>query len=148
METHGPRWAVALTSVTANKQNCDAWSCKQGGYAVEHSCIFIYLYTSFTFLIVYFLLFVRQQTGAEGRSSSMESEDETEIPPLLRTISMETDDASAEGSIPFFAGSSSSLEFATVTTPAPCRKIHMQVGNSVMLVCKTLKFMYIDYLFM
>jgi hypothetical protein len=24
----------------------------------------------------------------------------------------------------------------------------MQVGNSVMLVCKTLKFMYIDYLFM
>jgi len=24
----------------------------------------------------------------------------------------------------------------------------MQVGNSVMLVCKTLKFVYIDYLFM
>ena len=88
---------------------------------------------------MYFLEFVRQQTGAEGRSSSMESEDETEIPPLLRTISMETDDAAAEGSIAFFAGSSSSLEFTTVTTPAPCRKIQMQVGNSVMLVCKTLK---------
>jgi len=97
---------------------------------------------------VYFLVFVRQQTGAEGRSSSMESEDETEIPPLLRTISMETDDASAEGSVPFFAGSSSSLEFATVTTPAPCRKILMQVENSVMLLCKTLKFVYSDYLFM
>jgi hypothetical protein len=65
----------------------------------------------------------------------MESEDETEIPPLLRTISMETDDASAEGSIQFFADSSSSLEFATVTTPAPCRKVQTQVGNSVTLVC-------------
>lgn len=136
METHGPTWALAVTSVTANKQNRDAWSCKQGGSAVEHwcICIFICLYTSFTSLIVYLLLFVRQQTGAEGRSSSMESEDETEIPPLLRTISMETDDASAESSIPFFVGSSSSLEFATVTTPAPCRKIQMQVRNSVMLV--------------
>ena len=96
---------------------------------------------------MYLLVFVRQQTGAEGRSSSMESEDENEIPPLLRTISMETDDASGEGSIPVFVGSSSSLEFATVTTPAPCRKIQMQVGNSFMLVCKTLKFVYIDYLF-
>lgn len=74
--------------------------------------------------------FMKHQTGAEGRSSSMESEDETEIPPLLRTISMETDDTSAEGSIPFFAGSSSSLEFATVTTPAPCRKIQMQDVDS------------------
>jgi hypothetical protein len=69
----------------------------------------------------------------------MESEDETEVPPLLRTISMETDDVSTGGSdvgggsVPFFAGSSSSLESAAVSTPAPARKIQAQVGNSVLL---------------
>ena len=62
----------------------------------------------------------------------MESEDEIEVPPLLRTISMETDDASAGGSdvggaTPFFAGSSSSLESTAVTTPAPARKLPAQV---------------------
>ncbi|PSN30679.1 hypothetical protein C0J52_20850 [Blattella germanica] len=77
----------------------------------------------------------QQRAGAEGRSSSMESEDETEVPPLLRTISMETDDASAGGSdvggaTPFFAGSSSSLESTAVTTPAPARKLPSQdVGS-------------------
>jgi hypothetical protein len=92
-----------------------------------------------TVLCAYFILLVcaRQRTGAEGRSSSLESEDETEVPPLLRTISMETDDVSAGGSevggntTSRFAGSSSSLESAAITTPAPARKLQMQVGNSV-----------------
>ncbi|PNF19858.1 hypothetical protein B7P43_G12533 [Cryptotermes secundus] len=80
--------------------------------------------------------FIKQRAGAEGRSSSMESEDETEVPPLLRTISMETDDVSTGGSdvgggsVPFFAGSSTSLESAAVSTPAPARKVHAQdVGS-------------------
>lgn len=96
------------------------------------------------------LVFVRQQTGTEGRSSSLESEDETEVPPLLRTISMETDDVSAGvsevagGTTPCFAGSSSSLESAAVTTPAPARKIQMQVGNSVVNLCR--HFLCINYL--
>ncbi|KDR23111.1 Breakpoint cluster region protein [Zootermopsis nevadensis] len=73
--------------------------------------------------------FIKHRAGAEGRSSSLESEDETEVPPLLRTISMETDDVSGGGSetggaISCFAGSSSSLESAAVATPAPARKIH------------------------
>ena len=120
--------------MTANKQNSDAQTCNQGATLMHvYMPVYFHLFDCVLFVLD------RQQTGAEGRSSSMESEDETEIPPLLRTISMETDDTSAEGSIPFFAGSSSSLEFATVTTPAPCRKVQMQVGNSVVLVCKTLK---------
>jgi hypothetical protein len=80
----------------------------------------------------------------------LESEDETEVPPLLRTISMETDDVSAGGSevgggtTPCFAGSCSSLDCAAVTTPAPARKIQMQVGNSTVDLCK--HFCIINYL--
>jgi hypothetical protein len=79
----------------------------------------------------------------------MESEDESEVPPLLRTISMETDDVSAGGSdpgggsVPFFAGSSSSLESAAATTPAPARKLQAQVGSSVLLH----KFVHLYFLF-
>jgi len=103
--------------------------------------MFILLGTLLAFVFL-LLLFIRQRAGTEGRSSSMESEDETEVPPLLRTISMETDDASAGGSdvgggtTPFFAGSSSSLESAAVSTPAPARKLRMQVGNSAIQLHK------------
>jgi hypothetical protein len=84
----------------------------------------------------------------------MESEDETEVPPLLRTISMETDDVSAGGSdavggsVPFFAGSSSSLESAAVTTPAPARKVQAQVRNSVLpdRFCSCVRFVYFNSL--
>lgn len=106
-------------------------------------------------ILVYFPGFVRQRAGAEGRSSSMESEDETEVPPLLRTISMETDDVSTGGadvgggSVPFFAGSSSSLESAAVSTPAPARKVQAQVGNSILLYkfCPHVLFIYFNLLF-
>jgi hypothetical protein len=82
----------------------------------------------------------------------MESEDEAEVPPLLRTISMETDDVSAGGSdagggsVPFFAGSSSSLESAAVTTPAPARKVETQVGSSLLLYrfCSCVLFVYFN----
>jgi hypothetical protein len=76
----------------------------------------------------------------------MESEDEAEVPPLLRTISMETDDVSTGGSVQFFAGSSSSLECAAVSTPAPARKIQAQVGNSVVLYkfCPHVFFIYFN----
>jgi hypothetical protein len=40
------------------------------------------------------------------------------------------------GTTPFFAGSSSSLESAAVSTPAPARKLRMQVGNSAIQLHK------------
>nr|CAD7392837.1 unnamed protein product [Timema cristinae] len=65
-----------------------------------------------------------QRTSAETRTSSVESEDE-EVPPLLRTISVETEGADDLLSNLSYA-SSSSLESST---PSASRKTSSQEGN-------------------
>nr|CAD7194195.1 unnamed protein product [Timema douglasi] len=68
--------------------------------------------------------FIKQRTSAETRTSSVESEDE-EVPPLLRTISVETEGADDLLSNLSYA-SSSSLESST---PSASRKTSSQEGN-------------------
>nr|CAD7437711.1 unnamed protein product [Timema bartmani] len=68
--------------------------------------------------------FIKQRTGTETRTSSVESEDE-EVPPLLRTISVETEGADDLLSNLSYA-SSSSLESST---PSASRRTSSQEGN-------------------